>query len=51
MIALITFEDEESGKTCVSHGVDTNTLENVVLPQEPLHWFDTICLNGELYLK
>jgi hypothetical protein len=39
MIALVTYEDEDerTGEviTLVSHGVDIDTLENVVLPPEP----------------
>lgn len=40
MIALVTFEyeDKRTGKTVVlvSHGINVDTLENVVLPPEPV---------------
>jgi hypothetical protein len=34
---------EEDGKTFVSHGIDSDTLESVVLPQEPFESFRSNC--------
>lgn len=35
MIVLITYLDQKSCQTLVSHGVDYETMNNVVLPNEP----------------
>ena len=37
MIVLITYLDQKSCQTLVSHGVDYETMTNVVLPNEPPH--------------
>jgi hypothetical protein len=34
---------EENGEMFVSHGIDSETLENVVLPQEPFESFKLNC--------
>ena len=42
MIILITCLDE-NGRTVVSHGVDSITYRNVVLPCETLDYFKRCC--------
>ena len=46
------FEDE-NGRLWVSHGVNSEDLSTVVLPQEPWDTFRTNCkiINGEYILK
>jgi hypothetical protein len=39
VIYVITCKDEKDGKTYVSHGIDSETLESVILPQEPWESF------------
>ena len=34
MIIVITYYDEKLGKELVSHGIDSETLQNKVLPNE-----------------
>lgn len=40
MIILITYKDEEGDKIYVSHGYNTETDQNIVLPQIPLFYYD-----------
>lgn len=37
MIILVTYQQKKNGRveTFVSHGVDTDTMENICLPAEP----------------
>ena len=41
MIYVVTHRGED-GKIYVSHGIDSETLENVALPQEPWESFKKI---------
>ena len=43
MVYVILYEDE-NGRQHVSHGVDSETLEIVVLPQEPWDIFRVNCI-------
>ena len=50
MILVVPFKDEISGEIYVSHGVDTDTLDNVCLPQEEFYWFvRNYCFLSETY--
>jgi len=46
MILLITYEEE--GITRVSHGIDMDTLKTVILPNEPVYYFDKEIKAGEM---
>ncbi len=52
MIYVMT-EEGEDGKVYVSHGVDSETFENIVLPQEEFSVFRLNCVwkDGGYVLK
>lgn len=43
MIILIVEYEEESNKFTVSHGVDSETFQNVVMQQLPLDYYIRTC--------
>jgi hypothetical protein len=45
MMILITYRDPEDNSVRVSHGVDSETLQVIVLPNEPLRNFRAVFFN------
>lgn len=50
MIILITYKDEIDNIIRVSHGYDTNTDKIVILPNDPLGYFNPKWYKGEWVL-
>lgn len=41
MIIVITYTDPKTNRQFISHGIDSDTLNNVVLPQDSVeHWVE-----------